>query len=696
MGKKKETLKHQTGRKTKTAETLRSKRNVLMERNSPVPADTTPEIIQDNESLMNAFFDSPGIMRGIVEVVDDTTIRHILDNRVMAGFMGTTPEKMRNKLSSELGETPEITGLWVSHYRESLQAGKPIRFEYMDQRGDRKTWLSATVSFLRNGVSGLPQFAYVVMDITRQKEVEDELHKYREHLEELIIARTEELYKTNRELQVKVEDRERIKKALEAERKRFIDVLDMLPVYVILLTPDYHESFSNRFFRERFGESYGRRCFEYLFNRSEPCENCETFSVLKTNSTKNWEWKGPDGRIYDIHDYPFTDIDGSHVVMEMGIDITEQKQAQEALLKSHDDLERRIRERTMDLQETRDYLDNLINYANAPIIVWNPQYQITRFNHAFEHLTGHRADEMLGRTLDVLFPDDSRDESMKHIHEATFGERWEVVEIPIKHKDGAVHILLWNSANLYNPDGEKVIATIAQGQDITERKRVEQMKDEFIGLVSHELRTPLTVITGSLRTAMSEGLSFDDQRELLQNAIEGADSLSAMLENMLELSRQQAGRLQLHIEPVKISNTVDAVIEKLKVGGTGHQFITDIPADLPPVEADPMRVERIFYNLLENAVKYSPQGSKIEVSSRLERDFIITEIKDQGKGMSLDDQARLFEPFQRLEKRSSAKGVGLGLVVCKRLVEAHGGWIKVQSESGKGSVFSFALPKIKL
>ena len=214
-------------------------------------------------------------------------------------------------------------------------------------------------------------------DITRRKQAELELQKARDELEMRVQERTRELGKVNR--------------ALNAERQRFDDVLESLPVYVVLLAPDYHVPFANRFFRERFGQSQGKRCYEYLFNRTTPCENCETFKVLKTNAPHHWEWTGPDNRNYDISDFPFTDVDGSPLIMEVGIDITGQKRAQAELHKAHAELEMRVEERTRELRETRDYLDNLFNYANAPIIVWNPEFEITRFNHAFERLTGYTA-----------------------------------------------------------------------------------------------------------------------------------------------------------------------------------------------------------------------------------------------------------------------------------------------------------------
>jgi PAS domain S-box-containing protein len=136
-------------------------------------------------------------------------------------------------------------------------------------------------------------------------------------------------------------------------------------------------------------------------------------------------------------------------------------------------LEAKVQERTEALRETRDYLDNLLNYANAPVIVWDAQFRVTRFNRAFERLTGRNAKEVIGQGLDLLFPEDKRQTSLDYIRSTT-GERWETVEIAIQHVDGTVRTLLWNSATLYAADGKTVLATIAQGHDITERKRAEE------------------------------------------------------------------------------------------------------------------------------------------------------------------------------------------------------------------------------
>ncbi|MEW6521738.1 MAG: GAF domain-containing protein [Thermodesulfobacteriota bacterium] len=223
---------------------------------------------------------------------------------------------------SELGKRGEET-----FYREIVLPGKVF---------------AATVQLV-------PQFSAAriyAYDITERKLAEEQLRRAHDELEMHVRQRTAELNKTM--------------EALAAERRRFLEVLDVLPVYVVLLAADYRVPFANRFFRERFGESRGRRCFKYLFDRTEPCEVCETFKVLQDNKPREWEWTGPDKRNYAIFDYPFTDTDGSPLILEMGIDVTVQKQAETELVEHRHHLEDLVRQRTSQLEEANEQLQEEI------------------------------------------------------------------------------------------------------------------------------------------------------------------------------------------------------------------------------------------------------------------------------------------------------------------------------------------------
>jgi signal transduction histidine kinase len=242
---------------------------------------------------------------------------------------------------------------------------------------------------------------------------------------------------------------------------------------------------------------------------------------------------------------------------------------------------------------------------------------------------------------------------------------------------------------------EKASTALREREDeLRSLKKVNQLKDEFIGLVSHELRTPLTVILGALSTVMTEGdkISRREIKQLIGDAYFEAENLSDILANLLELARAQANRLQITEEPVNIRDAIEATIGRMTEQTKTHQFIIDCD-DSIVITADRVRIQRIIHNLLDNAAKYSDPGTKIEVFTRLNGGEVLIGVKDMGIGIPAELQGKLFEPFQRLEQPNiKATGTGLGLIVCRRLVEAHGGRMWVESQPGEGSTFQFTLP----
>ena len=183
-------------------------------------------------------------------------------------------------------------------------------------------------------------------DITARRQAEEALRQAHDQLERRVLERTAELRQTMG--------------ALAAGRRRFQDVLDQLPAYLVLISPDYQVPFANRFFEQRFGEAKGRRCFEYLFQRTTPCDHCESFKVLDTHAPHHWQWTGPDHRHYDIHDFPFTDTDGSPLIMEVGLDITERRQAEAEVEQYRQHLEELVRQRTAQLETANSQLQREI------------------------------------------------------------------------------------------------------------------------------------------------------------------------------------------------------------------------------------------------------------------------------------------------------------------------------------------------
>jgi two-component system sensor histidine kinase KdpD len=222
------------------------------------------------------------------------------------------------------------------------------------------------------------------------------------------------------------------------------------------------------------------------------------------------------------------------------------------------------------------------------------------------------------------------------------------------------------------------------------------MKLQLLSTVSHELRTPLASIKGYTTSLLREDITWDQktQRDFLEIIDAEGDRLAELISNLLDMSRIDAGSLAMELEEVRLGTLLRDAIAAAKIQAPQHVFSLHIPARLPLVSADPRRIRQVLHNLLENAVKYSPPGSKVAVAVRHDPPFVRISVIDEGIGIPQEYQERVFERFFQVDSASTRRvgGSGLGLAISRSIVEAHGGRIWVQSEPGNGSTFIFTLP----
>jgi len=275
---------------------------------------------------------------------------------------------------------------------------------------------------------------------------------------------------------------------------------------------------------------------------------------------------------------------------------------------------------------------------------------------------------------------------------------------------GVVHVES-RLAHAWSPTEERLLVALAnhaalavdnlhlldETRKVAALKELDRMKTELLSTVSHELRTPLGSIKGYATTLLTHGskLKKDEQREFLEIIDSEADRLRELIENLLDLSRLEAGVLRIDKEPARLESIARDVSRKVQLSTPNHQVVLEWPVEDPLVSADARRIYQVVQNLLTNAVKYSPDGGCVSLSARCERRDLVVSVADQGLGMPTTELDKIFDRFHRVHSEMSRviSGTGLGLAICKGLVEAHGGRIWAESEGeGKGSTFNFTLP----
>lgn len=273
----------------------------------------------------------------------------------------------------------------------------------------------------------------------------------------------------------------------------------------------------------------------------------------------------------------------------------------------------------------------------------------------------------------------------------------------VSRRDESVHDALVHDGRPYSvhiapvgDEAENMWGAVGLFHDTSEQDRLEKMRREFVADVSHELRTPLTSIRGFLH-AIADGVARDEQEaeEYLRIAIDETERLQRLAETLLDVSSMAAGGTPFQPERVDLAALMATAVEKLEPQARKRDIRIHIaPADrLPTVFADVDKVEQILLNLLDNALRHTAAGGKIDVSVRPENGFVWISVRDYGPGIAPDEQPLVWERFYKVDKsRQKGAGSGLGLVIVRHLVEMHGGTVSLESTPGAGAVFSFSLP----
>ncbi|MBI2851710.1 MAG: PAS domain-containing protein [Chloroflexi bacterium] len=345
--------------------------------------------------------------------------------------------------------------------------------------------------------------------------------------------------------------------------------------------------------------------------------------------------------------------------------------------------------------DDRQVLDSIISSMRDGMVVVDTDKKILRCNDAAGSLLDIDPQCFLGESVHTL------DEAIarKVLDVPSLIAAWRVANARINEKPRVEFEILSGAtkrtieATLFPIRAESErYGTVVLLRDVTAEREIAHLKDEFASMIAHEIKNPLTVIIGGLRTVLGaqDKLSAEEKELLITDAVTEAEATSELVANLLELTRAAANRLNLEKESVEITGLIKKVLRKTKMLHTRHRFIFRAGRRHLTFNGDRLRIERVVFNLLDNAAKYSPPGSKVEIFAGQEEREVIIAISDHGAGISPEDREKLFRPFERLDQ--SVTGTGIGLTVCKRLVEAHGGRIWIDSTPNVGSTFFFTLP----
>ena len=349
----------------------------------------------------------------------------------------------------------------------------------------------------------------------------------------------------------------------------------------------------------------------------------------------------------------------------------------------------------------RGTLTAILDSMNEAVYEVDASGVLTRVNRGTCRLLGRRAEDLLGKHASEVFRWEDAGGRLLDDEEYLFRETvrtrtgTESFDLFFRGLDGRRVPVAISSAPIFGARGQAV-AAVQVVRDISREREAETLKDQIISLVSHELRTPLGHIKGFASSLLDPEVTWDEatQKDFISEIDHEADRLAALVSDLLDMSKiESAGAASLEKGRVRPADVVRQALASVSKVSLDHMLANEVAEELPEIVVDGPQIERVIGNLIENAAKYSDPGTNILISARIENGEATFCVQDQGPGIPEEYRGQIFEKFFRIKAgHPRTPGTGLGLPICKGIVEAHGGRIWVETEEGKGSTFCFALP----
>jgi PAS domain S-box-containing protein len=672
-----------------------------------IPGLAGAEVLKESEEWHSALVETVGKAGYGIVILQNTLEREaaiVFVNDEACKMVGYSPAEALAMSAWDFFESAELAKL-QERYRQR-QSGEQV-LGYYETTMLRKDGTSLPVEASASTMIYHGNIATVLFfeDITERRGMQQELDEYRRHLEELVGERTAELRETNEQLQHEITERKQIEQILRESEKYFRSLIENSQEVVVVLNSDgtmrYQSASASHVTKYSPKVRQGKSVFEFIHPDDLP-RLARQFEELNASpgATVHAELRG----LFNDGLWHYVEGIGRNLLNDpiiAGIvlnfrDITERKQAEEAL------------------RSSERYFRTLIQNALDATVVIGRDGTINYGFSSIESPRGYKPEDVIGTNgLSTVHPEDMP-KAMNLFNELMQNPDTLIrTEVRVRHKDGSWRFVEAIARNLL--DDPIVAGIVVNYRDVTERRQAgekleelyRQERDlrqqlelemkrrvEFTRALAHELKTPLTPMLISSQVLASE-LKEEPLLSLARNISRGASNLNSRIDELLDLAKGEIGMLQLKIEPLDALQLLREVVEYVSpvASSRGQSLIMELPDSLPLVRADKVRLRQIVLNLLNNALNYTPGGGRIILRAGQKDANLIVEVEDNGPGIAEEEQQHMFEPYHRMEVVGERlSGLGLGLTLCKTLVDLHGGQIWVKSCVGKGSTFSFSLP----